>query len=57
MRINGHRSAIVSERHQYEIRGNLGSVAYLSINLSNADLTGRMLLTGFHVGLLARWPR
>jgi hypothetical protein len=44
---NIYSTCTVSERHQYEVRGNLGSVAYLSINLSNADLTGKMLLTGF----------
>jgi hypothetical protein len=47
---NIYSTCTVSERHRYEIHGHLGSVAYLSINLSNADLTGKMLLTGFLEG-------
>ena len=37
----------ISDSCCYEIRGNRGSVAYLSINLSNADTAGKMLLCGF----------
>ena len=44
---NIYSTCTVSDTHCYEISGNRGSVAYLSINLSNADTTGKMLLTGF----------
>jgi hypothetical protein len=40
----------ISDRHAYEIRGNLGTVSYLSINLSNADMTGKMIMAGFLEG-------
>ncbi len=44
---NIYSTCTVSDKHCYEIRGNRGSVSYLSINLSNSDTTGKMLLTGF----------
>jgi hypothetical protein len=44
---NIYSTCTVSDQHEYEIRGNRGSVSYLSINLSNSDTTGKMLLTAF----------
>ena len=37
---NIYSTCTISDRHEYEIRGNRGSVSYLSINLSNSDTTG-----------------
>jgi hypothetical protein len=47
---NIYSTCTISDRHTYEIRGSLGTVSYLSINLSNADMTGRMIMTGFLEG-------
>jgi hypothetical protein len=47
---NIYSTCTISDRHRYEIRGNRGSVSYLSINLSNSDMTGKMILTGFLEG-------
>jgi len=42
-----YSTCTLNDQHRYEIRGNCGSVSYLSVNLSNSDTTGKMLLTGF----------
>jgi hypothetical protein len=44
---NIYSTCTLNDQHRYEIRGNRGSVSYLSVNLSNSDTTGKMLLTGF----------
>jgi hypothetical protein len=44
---NIYSTCTLNEQHEYEIRGQRGSVSYLSINLSNSDTAGKMTLTGF----------